>query len=76
MMIMLIALTSEPLARTTAAMRPSTIREKYSAGPNFNAISASGGANAAISIVANEPAMNDPIAATASAFPALPCRAI
>ena len=46
------ALSSEPWASTTAAIRPSTISEKYSAGPNLNATSASGGANAAISSVA------------------------
>ena len=50
--------------------------EKYSAGPNLSAISASGGANAAISIVANVPAMKEPSAATARALPALPWRAI
>jgi len=75
-MIMPIALTSEPLASTTAAMRPSTISEKYSAGPNFRATSASGGANAATTSVASVPAMNAPIAATESALPALPRRAI
>ena len=74
--IMPMAFTSEPLASTTAAMRPSTMSEKYSAGPNFSATSASGGANAAISIVANEPAMNEPMAATARALPACPFRAI
>ncbi len=51
--IIAIALTSEPLASTTAAIRPSTISEKYSAGPNLSATSASGGANAATSNVAN-----------------------
>ena len=38
------ALTSEPCASTTAAIRPHTISEKYSAGPNFSAMAASGGA--------------------------------
>ena len=71
-----IALISEPLASTTAAIRPSTISEKYSAGPNFNATSASGGANAATTSVANVPAMNEPIAAMESALPALPRLAI
>ena len=71
-----IALISEPLASTTAAMRPSTISEKYSAGPNLSATSASGGANAAISIVAKVPAKNEPSAAIASALPAWPLRAI
>ena len=71
-----IAFTSEPLASTTAAMSPSTISEKYSAGPNFSATSASGGAKAATISVANVPAMNEPMAAIASALPARPCRAI
>ena len=31
------ALSSEPLASTTEATRPSTISEKYSAGPNWSA---------------------------------------
>ncbi len=74
--IIAIALTSEPLASTTAAISPSTISEKYSAGPNFSATSASGGANAATTSVAKVPAMNEPIAATASAVPARPWRAI
>ena len=39
-----IALMTEPRASTTAAIRPNTISEKYSAGPNFSATSASGGA--------------------------------
>ena len=38
------ALSSEPRASATDATRPSTISEKYSAGPNFSATSASGGA--------------------------------
>ncbi len=71
-----IALTSEPRASTTAASSPSTISEKYSAGPNLSATSASGGANAATRSVAKQPATNDPIAATASAVPARPWRAI
>ena len=75
-MIIAIAFSNEPLASTTAASRPSTISEKYSAGPNFSANSASGGANAATTSVANVPAMNEPSAATDSAFPALPRRAI
>ena len=41
---MAIALMSEPCASTVAATRPSTISEKYSAGPNLSATSASGGA--------------------------------
>ena len=51
--IMPSACSSEPLASTIEATRPSTISEKYSAGPNFSATSASGGANSAISSVAD-----------------------
>ena len=71
-----IALSSEPCARTMAATRPNTISEKYSAGPNFSATSASGGANIATTTVATQPAKNEPIAAVASAGPARPWRAI
>ena len=58
------------------AVSPSTISEKYSAGPNRSATSAKGGANSATSSVAAVPAMNEPMAAVASARPALPWRAI
>ena len=70
------ACSSEPLASTIEATRPSTISEKYSAGPNRSATSAKGGANSATSSVAAVPAMNEPMAAVASARPALPWRAI
>ena len=73
---MAIALTSEPCASTVAPTRPSTISEKYSAGPNLSATSASGGANSAMSTVATVPAKNEPMAAIASAGPARPWRAI
>src|SRR5207247_9201199 len=71
-----IALMSEPCASTVAAIRPSTISEKYSAGPNFSATSASGGANSAMITVDTQPAKNEPIAAMPSAGPARPWRAI
>ena len=71
-----IALISDPWASTTAETRPSTIREKYSAGPNLSATSASGGANIATIRVATQPAKNEPSAATVSAGPARPRRAI
>ena len=48
-MIIAIALTTEPCASTTAAIRPSTISEKYSGAPNDWPTLASGGANVAIS---------------------------
>ena len=57
-------------------MRPQTISEKYSAGPNWSAIAASGGAAKQISSVAADPAMNEPMAAMPSAGPARPYRAI
>ena len=73
---MAIALSSDPCASTVAATRPRTINEKYSAGPNFSATSASGGANSAMTRVDTQPAKNEPIAAIPSAGPALPWRAI
>ena len=70
------ALSSEPLASATEATRPSTISEKYSAGPNFSATSASGGAASTSRKVATVPAKKEPRAAVASAGPARPCLAI
>ena len=75
-MIMAIALISDPEARTTAPISPSTISEKYSAGPNLKASSVSGGANAAMTIVPTQPAKKEPRPAAASAGPARPWRAI
>ena len=43
--IMVNALSSEPEASATEATRPSTMSEKYSAGPNSSATLAKGGAN-------------------------------
>ena len=70
------ALSTEPLASTTAKIRPSTISEKYSAGPNSSARLVSGAPSAATSTVDTQPAKNEPMAAIASAGPARPCRAI
>ena len=50
-MIIATALITEPCASTTAAIRPSTISEKYSGAPNDWPTMASGGANVAISAV-------------------------
>ena len=72
----MIALSTEPWARTVAQMRPSTMSEKYSAGPNLSATSASAGAANAMTAVAMQPATNEPMAAMASAGPARPLRAI
>jgi hypothetical protein len=68
--IIAIAFTSDPCASTTAPIRPSTISEKYSAGPNLSASADSGSDTAATRIVAHVPAKNDPSAAIASAAPA------
>jgi hypothetical protein len=75
-MIIAMALSTEPRASTTANTRPSTISEKYSAGPNSSATDVSGAPSAATSTVEKQPAMNEPIAAIASAGPARPCFAI
>jgi hypothetical protein len=71
-----IAFTSDPCARTTAAIRPHTIKEKYSAGPNCRAMAASGGAANVISKVETQPAKNEASAAMPSAGPARPLSAI
>ena len=63
------ALISEPEASTTAPIRPSTISEKYSAGPNLKATSVSGAAKAARISVPTQPAKNEPMPAAASAGP-------
>ena len=70
------ALITEPLASTTAAIRPTTISAKYSVAPKWNATSASIGAKAAIRKVATQPAKNEPRAAMLSAAPARPFFAI
>jgi hypothetical protein len=75
-MIIAMAFTMEPDASTTAPIRPSTISEKYSAGPNLKASSVSGGANAAITMVPTQPAKKEPKPAAARAAPARPLRAI
>ena len=75
-MIMATALSTEPWASTTAAIRPSSSSEKYSGAPNDWPTLASGGANRTMTMVAIVPAKNDASAATASAAPARPRRAI
>ena len=75
-MIIAIAFSSDPCASTTAPISPSTISEKYSAGPNFSASSDSGIATDATMIVATVPAKNEARAETVSAAPACPFRAI
>jgi hypothetical protein len=58
-----IAFGSEPEASTTAPIRPGTISEKYSAGPNLKATAASGTANAASNRMPTQPAKKEPSAA-------------
>ena len=70
------ALSTDRLAITTAPIRPSTMSEKYSAGPKLAATAASGAASSTQITVATVPAANEAIAAIASAGPARPCRAI
>ena len=64
-----------PVSVDTAVIANS-ISVKYSAGPNFSAIEASGTANRVRPTTPMVPAMNEPIADTASAAPARPLRAI
>ena len=73
---MAIAFTVEPRASVTVAMRPSTTSAKNSGEPKVRATSARGGANSTMTTVATVPAMNEPMAAVASAGPARPFRAI
>ena len=61
--IIAIAFRIEPFASTTAKIRPSTISEKYSAGPNASASLVRGAPRTAIRTVATQPAKNEPIAA-------------
>ena len=74
--IMPTALMSEPEAKTTAPIKPNTISEKYSAGPNLKATSVSGAAKAAKIKVPTQPAKKEPKPAAAKAGPARPFRAI
>jgi cytoskeletal protein RodZ len=69
-------LSTEPRASTTAKIRPSSISEKYSAGPNSSARLVKGAPSAATSTVEIQPAKNEPIAEIDNAAPARPCRAI
>ncbi len=56
--------------------KANTISVKYSAGPNFSAISMTIGASSVSSTVAIEPATNEPMALVASAGPARPALAM
>src|SRR6478752_7359370 len=70
------ALTIDPCASAIEETRPTIINEKYSAAPNFRAISVRGGAKTATRKVETVPAKNEPRAAIARAAPARPLRAI
>ena len=74
--IIAIAFSAEPCASVTAMSMPTTRREKYSAGPNWKATSASTGAKAAMITVDTQPAKKEPSAEMVSAAPARPLRAI
>ena len=60
----------------TAARRPSTIREKYSVGPNSSAHAASGGANRPTTTSATHDPKNDAKVVETRAGPARPCFAM
>ena len=72
------AFSTEPCASTTAATRPSSISEKYSGGAerDWPTLATAAAQATTISSVATVPAKNEPSAATASAAPARPWRAI
>ena len=70
------AFAIEPCVRNVSTTRPSTIRLKYSAGPNATATFASDGAISISAISEKVPAMNEPSAEMPSAGPARPCFAI
>ena len=73
---MAIDFSTDPRASTTAKARPAVIKAAYSAGPKTIASRVSGTASPATTSVARHPAKKEPSAATPSAAPALPCRAI
>ena len=73
---MMTALSTDPRASTIASPRPSTIKPKYSAGPNRRASRVNGAPIAAMTSVATVPAKNDAIAAMPSAIPAWPLLAM
>jgi hypothetical protein len=65
----------EPVSEATAVIAKS-MSVKYSAGPNLSAIDESGIAKSVSATTPIVPAMNEPIAETANAAPALPFFAI
>ncbi len=73
---MIMAFAIEPWVRKLNTVSPSTIRLKYSGGPNATATRASDGATSMSRMIENVPATNDDIAAMPSAGPARPRFAI
>jgi hypothetical protein len=68
--------TVEAPSTAATVTKAKIISVKYSAGPNFSAISMTIGASSVSRTVAIEPATNEPIALVASAGPARPAFAI
>ena len=69
-------LTSDLPIRPISSDKPTTTRAKYSGGPNFRACEATSGPTRIRMASAIMPPMKEPIAATPSAVPARPCRAM
>src|SRR4029450_3464043 len=59
--------TSEPPSSVATVAKATSVRAKYSAGPNFSASSASGGEKNVSAMVASVPATKEPTAAVVSA---------
>ena len=70
------ALAGEPPTSVKEKSSAPAMTPKYSAGPNFSANSASGGARSIRPMTESVPPIHEPIAAMASAEPARPCLAI
>src|SRR5690625_4582149 len=65
-----------PLTRSAAAIRPSSVREKYSGDWNCRANMASAGAKVDTMMMATQPPKNDERVVNTRAGPARPCLAI
>ena len=73
--VMAMPLSGDPLESVEPAIRPRIMIEQMSAGPKPSATLVSTGAKKIISVMPNEAPMNEPMMATISAVPALPCLA-
>jgi hypothetical protein len=69
-------LSSEPRTNTTLLTSPNSSRAKFSRGPKVSATADKGAASKATTAVPTVPATKEPSAATASATPARPWRAM